>query len=346
MAIINSYPTVTPTESDLVLISDVSEDGNPTRTATVSSLGLISQGGGLIGPQGEPGAQGVAGLQGAQGAQGNTGSTGLTGAQGTTGLEGPPGQVGGQGAPGADGTSINILGEVADCSGLPFPGTTNGDLYILDADDAACSYGAGVAGDGYVWDGATWLNIGPLRGPQGIQGVDGNVGSQGQQGQQGPLGPAGPTGAQGNDGVQGLQGETGSAGPIGPQGPPGSLGPGTKNSIPLWTTTTTLGDSYLEQTDNLPDNRIVSTKGFQFNSQVFDRASPTPLKGTDQQVFTGGDNGPLWKNPEDIGSVVNKTDVGFTPPIVSYIVSLSQLEYNGLVSNPPITFANTLYVII
>lgn len=222
MAIINSYPTVTPTESDLVLISDVSEDGNPTRTATVSSLGLISQGGGLIGPQGEPGAQGVAGLQGAQGAQGNTGSTGLTGSQGTTGSQGPPGQVGGQGAPGADGTSITILGEVADCTGLPNAGAnTNGDLYILDADDAACSYGPGLAGDGYVWDGTTWLNIGPIRGPQGVQGVAGNTGSQGQQGQQGPLGVAGPTGSQGNNGVQGIQGETGSAGPIGPQGPPG-----------------------------------------------------------------------------------------------------------------------------
>ena len=222
MAIINSYPTVTPTESDLVLISDVSEDGNPTRTATVSSLGLISQGGGLIGPQGEPGAQGVAGLQGAQGAQGNTGSTGLTGSQGTTGSQGPPGQVGGQGVAGADGTSISILGTVADCAALPTTGNTIGDLYVLDAADGGCPGGAGVAGDGFVWTaGNVWLNIGPIRGPQGVQGVAGNTGSQGQQGQQGPLGVAGPTGSQGNNGVQGIQGEAGSAGPIGPQGPPG-----------------------------------------------------------------------------------------------------------------------------
>ena len=343
MAIINSYPTVTPTESDLVLISDVSEDGNPTRTATVSSLGLISQGGGLIGPQGEPGAQGVAGLQGAQGAQGNTGSTGLTGSQGTTGLEGPPGQVGGQGAPGADGTSITILGEVADCAALPPTGNTVGDLYILDADDPVCG---GTAGDGYVWTvGNTWLNIGPLRGPRGIQGVVGDTGSQGQQGQQGPLGPAGQTGDRGIEGVQGIQGETGSAGPIGPQGPPGVVGPGTKNTIPLWTTTTTLGDSFLQQTEGLPDNRIVSTKGFELQSQLFDRTTPTPSQGTDKQVLTGGAT-TKWKNLEDIDAVVNTTDVDFTPPIVSYIVSLSQGEYNGLVSNPPITFANTLYVII
>ena len=40
MAIINSYPTVTPTSSDLVLIVDTSVEGNPTKTATISSLNL------------------------------------------------------------------------------------------------------------------------------------------------------------------------------------------------------------------------------------------------------------------------------------------------------------------
>jgi len=38
MAIIQSYPTVIPKTSDLVLIVDTSEDGNPTKTATVSSI--------------------------------------------------------------------------------------------------------------------------------------------------------------------------------------------------------------------------------------------------------------------------------------------------------------------
>ena len=192
MAIINSYPTVTPTEGDLVLISDVSEDGNPTRTATVSSLGLLSQSGGLVGPTGP---------------QGNAGVAGATGAPGTNGANGANGTAGTQGVAGADGTSITILGEVADCTGLPNAGAnTNGDLYILDADDAACSYGAGLAGDGYVWDGTTWLNIGPLRGPQGAQGVAGTNGA------------AGAVGTNGNDGVQGAQGVQGAAGI---QGPPG-----------------------------------------------------------------------------------------------------------------------------
>ena len=38
MAIINSYTTVTPKGSDLVLIVDTSVEGNPTKTATVGSL--------------------------------------------------------------------------------------------------------------------------------------------------------------------------------------------------------------------------------------------------------------------------------------------------------------------
>tara|TARA_R100001463_G_scaffold118533_1_gene174305 strand:- start:359 stop:619 length:261 start_codon:yes stop_codon:yes gene_type:complete len=38
MAIINSYPTITPKSGDLVLITDTSTEGNPTKTASVSSL--------------------------------------------------------------------------------------------------------------------------------------------------------------------------------------------------------------------------------------------------------------------------------------------------------------------
>ena len=41
MAIINSYPTITPKSSDLVLISDTSVEGNPTKTASVGSINAI-----------------------------------------------------------------------------------------------------------------------------------------------------------------------------------------------------------------------------------------------------------------------------------------------------------------
>ncbi len=47
MAIINSYPNITPTANDLLLISDTSVEGNPTKTATVNSvLALIPSGSG------------------------------------------------------------------------------------------------------------------------------------------------------------------------------------------------------------------------------------------------------------------------------------------------------------
>lgn len=38
MPIIYTYPTVVPTSDDLVVLSDVSVSGNPTKTATISSL--------------------------------------------------------------------------------------------------------------------------------------------------------------------------------------------------------------------------------------------------------------------------------------------------------------------
>ena len=42
MADISSYPMITPTSSDLVLIVDRSQDGNPTRTASVQSVANLA----------------------------------------------------------------------------------------------------------------------------------------------------------------------------------------------------------------------------------------------------------------------------------------------------------------
>jgi hypothetical protein len=42
MAIINSYPTVTPTGSDLIIGTDVSVEGNPTKTFTIASINAIA----------------------------------------------------------------------------------------------------------------------------------------------------------------------------------------------------------------------------------------------------------------------------------------------------------------
>lgn len=152
----------------------------------------------------------LASLIGATGAQGPTGAAGSDGADGTNGTDGVDGQDGAQGEPGADGTSINIQGIKETVGDLPASGSA-GDLWVINT-----AGGGANAGDGYVWtQEGNWLNIGPLRGPQGIQGVpgqngadgadgaDGSDGGQGPQGLQGPQGPQGPQGIQGTDGTPG-----------------------------------------------------------------------------------------------------------------------------------------------
>jgi len=42
MAIINSYPTITPKSGDLVIITDTSTEGNPTKTATIASINALN----------------------------------------------------------------------------------------------------------------------------------------------------------------------------------------------------------------------------------------------------------------------------------------------------------------
>jgi hypothetical protein len=71
------------------------------------------------------------------------------------------------------------------------------------------------------------LDLGSVRGPQGIQGIQGPEGKQGpigpigETGPQGPIGPQGIQGIQGPEGKQGIQGEIGPVGPQGPEGPAG-----------------------------------------------------------------------------------------------------------------------------
>jgi len=245
MAIIKSYPLGTPSLDDYLLGTEGpnSEDNGATKNYTLSDIKDV------IGT-------------GSQGAQGPIGPAGAAGSNGLNGA---------QGAPGADGTSISILGTVANCAALPTTGNTTGDLYILDADDAGCS---GTAGDGFVWtEGNVWLNIGPIRGPQGIQG---NIGQQGSTGPEGPQGQQGSIGPKGDKGERGEIGATGSTGPAGADGVVQSIVPGTNvtiddtdpanpiinasggsgggltgsgtpGTLPIWTDSTELGDSYLQK---------------------------------------------------------------------------------------------------
>jgi len=152
----------------------------------------------------------VPGPTGSQGAQGVPGPTGPQGTQGAQGVQGP------QGTPG---TGITMRGSVATPGDLPPTGNTQGDAYIVQADDSL-----------WIWDGTKWVSGGSIQGPAGPQGVQGAQGPQGVKGDtgatgsQGPAGPQGLTGAQGPQGVKGDPGATGSQGPAGPQGVKGDTG--------------------------------------------------------------------------------------------------------------------------
>ena len=239
MAIVNSYPIGTPKTNDLLVgtsMPTVNTDADPiTRNFPISSISTliaaeVPQGvAGPAGQDGAPGANGSNGTNGTNGANGAPGSNGSDGVDGAPGSNGADGQDGLQGAAGADGTSIEIQGTKPTVADLPATGNTVGDLWIIDQ-----TGGGATAGDGYVWTvGNTWLNIGPLRGPQGIQGIAGTNGTDGAAGTPGATGAAGADGADGTDGADGqagtngtdgAPGATGSQGPQGIQGPTGAVG--------------------------------------------------------------------------------------------------------------------------
>lgn len=81
------------------------------------------------------------------------------------------------------------------------------------------SYSAGTS---------SWVNIGPVEGPQGAQGP---TGPQGIQGIQGPAGQNGADGAQGPQGPAGIDGPQGIQGPQGNVGPQGETGPAGEPSV-------------------------------------------------------------------------------------------------------------------
>jgi hypothetical protein len=340
MAIINSYPIGVPKTNDLLVgtsMPDVNTDADPiTKNFPISNISTliaaeIPQGvpgpAGADGADGADGANGINGTNGADGADGAPGANGLNGADGAPGVNGSngvDGQDGTQGPAGADGTSIEIQGTKPTVADLPATGNTVGDLWIIDQ-----TGGGATAGDGYVWTAEnTWLNIGPLRGPQGIQGVtgvngtnginglpgtNGTNGTNGADGAQGATGPAGADGVDGVDGANGAPGATGAQGPQGIQGVKGDKG---------------------DQGDQGP-------RGFQGATGA---TGPVGPAGGVNSV-TAGTNIVVSPTAGDVvvsapNAIVNTTDT-FGGPTVVNIVCLTSAQY------PPVTVdGNTLYVII
>ena len=179
-------------------------------TGAVGAMGAI----GATGPVGTTGPQGVPGPVGAQGITGLSGPQGTAGPTGPSGPLGPTGPTGPTGPSGPSGTAIVIKGSVASSANLPATGNTNGDAYIVTN-----------TGHLFVWNGAAWIDTGPVQGPVGPQGPVGSVGAQGPAGTTGPQGPVGGTGPDGVTGPTGPAGPTGATGPTGPQGPTGAQGP-------------------------------------------------------------------------------------------------------------------------
>lgn len=100
--------------------------------------------GGERGPKGDPGPRGEPGIRGQQG---------LRGPQGERGERGPQGE------------GIHILGVVGSIAELPTSGQI-GDAYLV--------------GDIlYIYNGTSFTNAGPVRGPQGVPGVPGERGPEG-----------------------------------------------------------------------------------------------------------------------------------------------------------------------
>lgn len=159
----------TPGPNDIIPIVDTSSQPFQTKRVTVSSLASV----------GAPGADGATGATGVQGPQGNDGATGATGVQGPQGATGPAG------------SGVTIRGTAT--SWPPDSNPDIGDMWILASPVPVGAPENSSAGDGAVWTGMSWENVGPIRGPQGEAGPTGAAGTQGLDG------------ATGATGVQGLR---------------------------------------------------------------------------------------------------------------------------------------------
>jgi hypothetical protein len=211
---------------------------------------------GPAGPAGPPGAEGAQGPPGAEGAQGPPGATGspgadgapgAPGAQGPPGAEGPVGPAGPTGPQGPAGTGINVKGQVPTESDLP-AGAAVGDAYVVE-----------TTGDLWIWEGSSWVNAGPIQGPEGPQGPQGPQGIEGPQGPSGAPGDQGPTGPPGADGAPGAQGPKGDTGAQGPQGNAGAQGPAGVPGDTVVTTAARVLANYLAAGDAQPTWRLLGS---------------------------------------------------------------------------------------
>lgn len=189
----------------------------------------------LKGDKGDDGADGGKGDKGDPGSPGDPGKSAyqLAVAGGFLGSEaqwlssikgdkGDKGDTGDKGDKGDAGSGVTIVGSVPNAAALPAAGTNVGDMYI-----------AADTGNGHVWTGTAWNDVGPIRGPKGDPGTDGADGAKGDNGMSAyELAVAGGFGGtqadylaslKGADGAPGADGKDGKDGADGAPGAPGTL---------------------------------------------------------------------------------------------------------------------------
>jgi hypothetical protein len=129
------------------------------------------------------------------GEKGDKGDTGDKGAKGDKGDTGGQGIQGVQGIQGNAAALVTLRGSKANQAALPATGALS-DAWMI---------GTHV----WVWDGAAWIDAGPISGPQGIQGEQGVKGDKGDTGigEKGDKGDKGDTGDKGEIGNTGLDGK-------------------------------------------------------------------------------------------------------------------------------------------
>jgi hypothetical protein len=166
----------------------------------------------------------------------------------TMGKQGPPGPQGVEGPPGEKGdpgSGVTVKGTYAGTV-TPLPTAPHtGDMWIIGTPIPAAAPprpgpSPALAGDGMVWDGTTWNNVGAIQGPKGDKGDTGNTGATGATGPQGIQGAAST--------VPGPQGPTGATGPQGTPGEKWSSQAGVPATgtgiVGDWSLNTTNGDYY------------------------------------------------------------------------------------------------------
>jgi hypothetical protein len=117
------------------------------------------------------------------------------------------GPAGKDGVDGKDGSGVTIKGTAATYP--PDAAPTTGDMWLVP-DPVPAGFPPGTEpGDGLVWTGTAWNNVGGIRGPKGADGKDGTDGAAGQDGAPGADGQKGADGAPGTAGADGADGAPG-----------------------------------------------------------------------------------------------------------------------------------------